>query len=878
MSGDLSGGPFRPFHQSFADFLLGENGDADFHIDDKSTHARIAAYFSKQCHDRQACDDFGLLNLPFHAAQAGILDRFLNDEMLLVMADPGGLSGTLTSASSSSQDVVRVYKSAIHHLQAASFSERAAYLQMLARQHGLTELAGRLDRLPFVLPFSVLWTTWQSSAMSRVIASNVGVKGGTLNTEVVAAVASHEGRVIAVTGCEDGRVRVWDVATGKPLGAPLGGHPRPIVALAVGELDHRTVIVSSGLEGDMQVWDLALARRIAGPIRSRTYGGAPAHSLALSTLEGVPVIVSGGSHGNVEVWELATGKPVARPMVGFGGVVHWVALMERDRHPTILALHNDRGLRTWDVASGLSIGEAIASECPSFSRIRSLALVTQERSVFVVAGGGDGNIRVWDTRTGKPAAPPLPAHPQAISNVAGADLDGHPVIVSGDLEGSIRVWDFATRRLLGESVRQHDGSVTFLAEVTLEGRPTIVSGGGDGKLRTSEASDYDSTAPGPPRTDSVRSLALSERDGRPVVVTGSSDGVLQLWDLATGRPAGESLHAHVSSVGRVITVGLDHPGLIVSVADDPTVDAHDWESHKRTGNRLYGIEANCVRKLGVGDTFESSDGRVWTCGSDGGLYVSEKAPERMPQTPRQRVGSSSGLGRVVRAWSLSTGRAVGKPICCNAMRVTSTAATVLDGRPVVLTAEFDQLIRVWDLFTGEPIGKPLNAETHVNALCAAQWNGRWVVISGDNQGTVRAFDVATAMPVIAPLGGSGSVRHLECCISSGRPIVGCVRGDSIDLTDLTTGLPVGCSIQTPDFVTLLSIGELDSRLTLITSDLGHRDGLRVWDSEGRLVRDIRVDGSVYAVMLMPGSRVAVGSSKGLMMVQWNPAGQTGGRL
>jgi hypothetical protein len=98
------------------------------------------------------------------------------------------------------------------------------------------------------------------------------------------------------------------------------------------------------------------------------------------------------------------------------------------------------------------------------------------------------------------------------------------------------------------------------------------------------------------------------------------------------------------------------------------------------------------------------------------------------------------------------------------------------------------------------------------------------------------------------------------------------------LTDLTTGLPVGCSIQTPDFVTLLSIGELDSRLTLITSDLGHRDGLRVWDSEGRLVRDIRVDGSVYAVMLMPGSRVAVGSSKGLMMVQWNPAGQTGGRL
>jgi WD40 repeat protein len=547
LSGDLTGGPFRPFHRSFADFLLEEKENIDFHIDEKPLHARIAAYFSKQCHERQACDEYGLLNLPWHAERGGILDQLVNDELLLVMADPEGLLRVLvTHAGDLSRDIIRVYQGAFHHVQAASFAERASYMQMIAHQDGFNELAGRLERLPFILPFSVLWTTWQSTTKSRVIACNVGVVASNLSSEVIADVAAYDGRMVAVTGCQDGAVRVWDVATGKAVGEPLRGHTGPIAAVAIGELDDRTVIVSSGSEGGTQVWDLAQARPIAGPIRSQAYGGAPARSLAVSKLAGLPVIVSGGSHGNVEVWELATGRRVSGPMFAFGGIVHWVALTERENRTVIVALHNDRGLRIWELTSGQIVGETIASECNNFTRVRSVALAKRSGTAVVVAGGGDGNIRAWDIATGRPVMEPLPAHRPSISALITAELDGRSVIVTGDQEGTIRLWELAARRLVGESIRQHDWSVTFLAKVTLEGLPVIVSGGGDGMLRVSDVSEYSSAAhpqPSPPHADSVRSLALSEREGRPVVVTGGSDGLLRVWDLATGRSAAEPMLA-----------------------------------------------------------------------------------------------------------------------------------------------------------------------------------------------------------------------------------------------------------------------------------------------------------------------------------------------
>ena len=71
--GDLPNGPFRPFHKSFADFLLEDEGNADYHIDAKTTHARIADHYwgkTPESPDWTKCDDYGLAHLAVHLYRA----------------------------------------------------------------------------------------------------------------------------------------------------------------------------------------------------------------------------------------------------------------------------------------------------------------------------------------------------------------------------------------------------------------------------------------------------------------------------------------------------------------------------------------------------------------------------------------------------------------------------------------------------------------------------------------------------------------------------------------------------------------------------------------------------------------------------------------
>ncbi|MET8052035.1 protein kinase [Streptosporangium sp. NPDC005286] len=66
-----------------------------------------------------------------------------------------------------------------------------------------------------------------------------------------------DGRPVVVSGgYKDHTVRVWDLATGAPIGKPFTGHRGLIESVAVGRLDGRPVVVSGGDDGMMRVWSL----------------------------------------------------------------------------------------------------------------------------------------------------------------------------------------------------------------------------------------------------------------------------------------------------------------------------------------------------------------------------------------------------------------------------------------------------------------------------------------------------------------------------------------------------------------------------------------------------------------------------------------------
>ncbi|MFI2161007.1 hypothetical protein ACH49L_35950, partial [Streptomyces olivaceoviridis] len=76
--------------------------------------------------------------------------------------------------------------------------------------------------------------------------------------EPVNAVASTmiDGIPVAVTGGDDGTVRVWDLTTGTQNGQPLTGHEEPVNAVASTMIDGIPVAVTSSGDNTVRLWNL----------------------------------------------------------------------------------------------------------------------------------------------------------------------------------------------------------------------------------------------------------------------------------------------------------------------------------------------------------------------------------------------------------------------------------------------------------------------------------------------------------------------------------------------------------------------------------------------------------------------------------------------
>ncbi|MCK4792265.1 MAG: hypothetical protein KAV87_51520 [Desulfobacteraceae bacterium] len=84
LDGELREGPFRPFHRSFAEFLLDEEENFHYHIDAVAMHCQIADYYMQHFNDRWSdCDEYGLRYLSAHlefSGQIEALHRLLASE------------------------------------------------------------------------------------------------------------------------------------------------------------------------------------------------------------------------------------------------------------------------------------------------------------------------------------------------------------------------------------------------------------------------------------------------------------------------------------------------------------------------------------------------------------------------------------------------------------------------------------------------------------------------------------------------------------------------------------------------------------------------------------------------------------------------------
>ncbi|SCE49771.1 WD domain-containing protein, G-beta repeat-containing protein, partial [Streptomyces sp. DvalAA-14] len=217
-----------------------------------STEARISARLlalteEALTHDPPDLPAYIRRHLTEHARAARTLDRRILNPRLLPHLDAARLR-TLTGWDpvDATPGLWDAFRRATHQWDFDRPASNATQLELQAASLGIP-----LTEPTTPTGWHIHWTT-------------PGLLGAEIlgtHTSPVRAVTTAvlDGRPVAVTGGGDGTVRIWDLASGQPVGEPLTGHNGSARAVATVVLNGRMVVVTGGgvVDGTVRVWDLA---------------------------------------------------------------------------------------------------------------------------------------------------------------------------------------------------------------------------------------------------------------------------------------------------------------------------------------------------------------------------------------------------------------------------------------------------------------------------------------------------------------------------------------------------------------------------------------------------------------------------------------------
>ncbi len=362
------------------------------------------------------------------------------------------------------------------------------------------------------------------------------------DAEVTSLQFSHDSLAL-FTAAADGKVRAWNLITGRLIGEPIV-EQSGIVAMDLDPTGDSLLLGTAN--GTARVWRPPPRY----PLSDRLVHGSPVEAMDLSP-DGA-LLATGCDDGHGYLWDLnRTGKP----------------------------------------RSSLPHTAAVVS-----------AVFSPDGS-FILSGGADATARVWQTKSGNAAGAALP-HAATVSQVAFRG-DGK-VFATATETGVAQLWDMVSRARIGDPMR-HEPHISAI-EFSHDGK--LLTAGWDGKIRQWNAATAESAGPvfgtdqeitcarfapdnsaiatghrdgavnlwspsgkllqGMSHKKAITSLAFN-RTGQ-YLVTGSEDYTASVWNVATGRPAGDPIRHDAP----VTSVAFDPAGdRVATAADDGTVRIWD---------------------------------------------------------------------------------------------------------------------------------------------------------------------------------------------------------------------------------------------------------------------------------------------------------------
>lgn len=533
---------------------------------------------------------------------------------------------------------------------------------------------------------------------------------------------SPDGRILA-TGYGKarenlGEARLWDVATGEPLGQPL---------------------------------------RHDGPIRSVTFSP-----------DGRRLATCSRDH-TARLWDVDTCKPKCAPLKHDDMV--WDVVFSPDGR-TLASCSSDKTVRLWDSVTGRPRFEPLHHR----DRVRALSFSRDGRTLAAACGDYTkhrGEARLWDTLSGQPHESRY-EHRNSV-DVVSFSPDGRTV-ATGSWDGTAQLWSPAGERRHGEALRHgaRVGCVVFSPD-----GQTLATGGQDG--RTVLWNVASGQQRGEPLAQGIsqksvhfspdsRTVATSSRlwnaeTGQPfgemlkngevstvafsptgdTVATGSRHDSARLWsvDRTQSEPPlirhePDIYATAVSPDGTIVAIGSNRGG----------ISLYNLQSGQRSGESLtfgralafaFSPDGRLLAAAGYSEYAMMWDVKT---GESRSMPLRHEGPVYAVSFSRDgsRLATTS-YDHTAQMWDVETGQAVGRPMKHdNSVWAVSFSP---DGQTLA-TGSIDKMARLWDVATGQLRGSPLKVGGWVKAVVISP-DGRTLATlsTATSGGSVQLWDVET---------------------------------------------------------------------------------------------------------------------------------------
>jgi WD40 repeat protein len=322
-------------------------------------------------------------------------------------------------------------------------------------------------------------------------------------------------------------IRLWDTASGQPVGAPLAGHTDLVQTVAFSIDGQR--LLSGGKDQTVRVWNLVAGAPLIGHTDNV--------DVAAFSPDGHFLASGGGAlDPTVRLWDTQTRQEVGGPLTGHTNRVFSV-VFSPDGH-RIASSSADNTIRLWKADTGQPIGQPLAAGAKPFDVV---AFSPDGRRLISVTNA----VRSWDADTGETVGTPITLQINGPSMAAAISADRRVVAIGVPANNDIQLFNADTGQPIGAPMSGHTNGPTSLA-FSPDGR-RLVSGGFDATVRlwdVASGKQIGNALTG--HTSAVKSVAFSP-DGV-VIASGDQNGEVRLWNSRTGQELGSPFTGHSREV------------------------------------------------------------------------------------------------------------------------------------------------------------------------------------------------------------------------------------------------------------------------------------------------------------------------------------------